>query len=142
LHPSAARSQPGNTRLVRDVAWAGLLVLIAVVVAMVGMQQVPVAHLAMAHVTASEHEHTAETSAHVELESTHDFDDGDPAAPADCCSQTVDYIATVTPAVIAFPVASETLVSTDARELDVRVWAAAAPVPRPPSLIQLSIHRV
>jgi hypothetical protein len=138
----ATRLQSGNPRLVGDVVWAGLLVLIAVVVAMVGMQQVPVAHLGMAHASASEHEHTAETTAHVELESTHDFDDGDPAAPAECCSPTADYITTVTPVVVAVPTAAETLVSTDARELDVRVWAAAAPVPRPPSLIQLSIHRV
>jgi hypothetical protein len=142
LHLPATRSQPEILGLLGGVVGAALLVLVALVVAMIGMQQVPVAHLGMTHSVASEHEHTVETDAHIELESTHDFDDGDPAAPAECCSQTADYVTTVTSVTVAVPVAIETTVALAVRYLDVRVWAAAGPPPMAPNLIQLSIHRV
>ncbi|WP_411699563.1 hypothetical protein [Conyzicola sp.] len=117
---------------------------------MLVLQQVPVSHLAAHEHGVSDQQHAhhseAETSgspvAHVELETAHDFDDGEPADTRDCCTQTVEYVSaptTVVPALTVHPHAAA--VPRTAENSGISLAATAAP-PHSRSLIQLSLQQV
>lgn len=156
MRPLMPHTPSGLPRLVARALWAGLLIAVAFVVGMVGLQQSPIAHLASAHERGATAEHVAHetpesafgASEHIELESAHDFDDGNPADATDCCSQTLNLISTSSPVISSPAVIAPNVRAAGsfgdglAPSLDVRAAAATSAIPRAIALTELSLQQV
>jgi hypothetical protein len=137
----------GLPRPVAQALFAAFLLAVAVLTCMVTLQQTPLAHLSNAHGHEVSEQHAESvaadsTDAHIELESAHDLDDGNPADVTDCCVQTTDYVSTPNVAIPGLTVQSDgaaSLMVIDRPNL--RTPVMTVPL-QTPSLTELSLQRV
>jgi hypothetical protein len=137
----------GVSRPVAQALFAAFLLAVAILTCMVTLQQTPLAHLSNAHEHGVSEQHAesvvvGSTDAHVELESAHDLDDGDPSDVTDCCVQTADYVSTpnvAIPALTVQPDGAASLMVVDDPNLRT---PATTVVPQAPSLTELALQQV
>jgi hypothetical protein len=137
----------GVSRPLAQALFAAFLLAVAILTCMVTLQQTPLAHLSDAHQHGASEQHAesvalGSTDAHIELESAHDLDDGNPSDVTDCCVQTTDYVPTpnvAIPALTVQPDGAASLMVVDYPNLRTPVTTVA---PQTPSLTELSLQQV